>query len=575
MAKSELKPLHRLGLCFSGGGYRATFYGLGVLSILNKIQYRDQSMLDAVKSVSSVSGGTLLAAAYTRAVQQDDYSFEKFYQKMYETFKPENDRLMERATAKLKDDSVWEKHSYKKRSIINAFALCYQEMDVYKGTLDMFDSDRIKRFHTVCFNATDFSFGLTFRFQNNGDFGNSPLFKKHQSQINALKGQIEIGDAVASSSCFPIGFAPIIFPDDFIKDHNKQAYQELKSFEAFKNGVGLMDGGVADNQGIGSMVLADKRKDGRLDLILVNDVGGNQMPPWEATPENDDKNGVSLTDAISNALNWLKVKVMYWLPGVLAILMMVLNNMEVFGDRAYSSIYIVSSVVLGLSLLATLLAAAASILKNSYLNKISDLFKRSVPKPIADDILQLKNLKVSVIKRMLGDRLSSGFTMINYVFMNQIRRLNYDLLYASKNLKNRRATAMIYELNGENKSYTRNDDDPTSIAPPSELLQNVALIASQTATTLWWSEEDIKVHRMDKLIACGQFTVCYNLLKYVIDLQKGKEDQSNIDKLVRGSVLEVASEYDLFNLKRVEEELRELWSKFNEDPMWMVGEYER
>ena len=114
MCETDLKPLHRIGLCFSGGGYRATFYGLGVLSILDKIQYRDQSLLEAVKSVSSVSGGTLLAAAYTRAVQQDDYSFADFYTKMYASFEPANDHLLERATAKLKDEDLWEVETTKK-----------------------------------------------------------------------------------------------------------------------------------------------------------------------------------------------------------------------------------------------------------------------------------------------------------------------------------------------------------------------------------------------------------------------------------------------------------------------------
>ena len=38
-------------------------------------------------------------------------------------------------------------------------------------------------------------------------------------------------------------------------------------------------------------------------------------------------------------------------------------------------------------------------------------------------------------------------------------------------------------------------------------------------TTLWFTEEDKKVHRLKNLIACGQFTACFNLLKYCIDLK--------------------------------------------------------
>ena len=104
----KFKPFDKIGLCFSGGGYRATFYGLGGLSVLHKIQFQEKSLLEAVKSISSVSGGTLLAAAYTRSVQKNQH-FNDFYQKMYATFEPANDQLLENATRKLKDDQVWKK----------------------------------------------------------------------------------------------------------------------------------------------------------------------------------------------------------------------------------------------------------------------------------------------------------------------------------------------------------------------------------------------------------------------------------------------------------------------------------
>lgn len=568
--KNDFKPLERIGLCFSGGGYRATFYGLGVLSILNKIEFKDKSLLERVKSVSSVSGGTLLAAAYCRAVQKDDYSFERYFKQMYDAFKPENDRLMDRATEKLKDDTVWKSNPHKRRSLINAFALCYQEMEIYQGTLGAFDNKELKQFETVCFNATDFTYGLTFRFQNTGFFGNSPLFTRNRNQLDYLRDYVEIGDAVASSSCFPIGFAPIIFPDDFFKDQDSTAYKSLKSMADFENGVGLMDGGIADNQGIASMVNADKRADGKLDLILVNDVGGYQMLPWQL----DDtalSDGASLTQMISKFLDYFKLRWMYWLPMVVSIIMMALNNLEVFGDRAYASIYIVFATIMGMSLLATVLGGISSILKNTLVNKVTKIFETSIPAPIMDDVLRLKSLRVSLIKRMLADRLSSSYTMINYVFMNQIRRLNYDLFYKSKNLKNRRATSMIYELNGVDSPYTKKIKEEKGIKKPSELLVSTALTASQMPTTLWWSKKDIEVDRMDKLIACGQFTVCYNVLKYIIHLKAGEEDQSNIDKLSRDTTLEKAVP-NYPELDAVQHQPEELWETFNADPLWLVRE---
>ena len=45
-----------IGVCLSGGGYRATVYHLGALWRLNEL-----GMLEEVESITSVSGGSILA----------------------------------------------------------------------------------------------------------------------------------------------------------------------------------------------------------------------------------------------------------------------------------------------------------------------------------------------------------------------------------------------------------------------------------------------------------------------------------------------------------------------------------
>ena len=47
----------RLGLALSGGGFRATLYHLGVVRFL-----RDSNLLPRVSHITSVSGGSVLAA---------------------------------------------------------------------------------------------------------------------------------------------------------------------------------------------------------------------------------------------------------------------------------------------------------------------------------------------------------------------------------------------------------------------------------------------------------------------------------------------------------------------------------
>jgi len=58
MSNSDL-PNTRLGLALSGGGFRASFYHIGVLARMAEL-----GMLKHVQSISTVSGGSIVGAAY-------------------------------------------------------------------------------------------------------------------------------------------------------------------------------------------------------------------------------------------------------------------------------------------------------------------------------------------------------------------------------------------------------------------------------------------------------------------------------------------------------------------------------
>ncbi|MDC8004342.1 patatin-like phospholipase family protein [Aureisphaera galaxeae] len=514
----KLVPFDGIGLCFSGGGYRATFFALGVISYLHRIQYKNQSLLSKARAVSSVSGGTLLAVAYSKAAQSPDFDFAKFYSGFYNQFTPENDTLLKDAVDKLENPNVWKQHSYKKQSIINAFALTYAEMDVFKGGFGVYDHDDKIELNNVCFNSTEFSFGLPFRFQNHGIFGNSPLRNEHSDD---LKFDVQLGDIVASSSCFPLGFEPLIFPDDYFSDHNSEAYKALKSETYFKEGIGIMDGGIADNQGIESMINITKRKGmkDRFNLLIVNDVASYKMVPW--APDNDPvRNKKSLRTTLKSILSYFKVKWFYWLILVIGIALLFLNGQGMFGEGQITALYIVGGLLTGIGVVLVILGTILASVKNSASNWITNLIKKNVPEVLLNDVLSFQNLEVGLVKRMLTERLTSGAKMINDVFLKQIRRLNYDMLYNEESLDDKRITSTVYQLNGEKTPYGNSALNKKIQPKPSKSLTHTALIASQTPTTLWWDEEDIKVNRMDSLIACGHFTTCYNLLDYVIDLQK-------------------------------------------------------
>ena len=45
---ANFKPFQNIGLCFSGGGYRATFFALGVISYLEQVSYNDKTLLQSI-----------------------------------------------------------------------------------------------------------------------------------------------------------------------------------------------------------------------------------------------------------------------------------------------------------------------------------------------------------------------------------------------------------------------------------------------------------------------------------------------------------------------------------------------
>lgn len=552
----NFEPFDKIGLCFSGGGYRATFFALGILSYLDNISYRGETLLKSVKAISTVSGGTLTGVSYAKAVQMPNYDFKTFFKTFYNTFKPDTDSLLKSAITKLEDDNIWKSNPYKKRSLINAFALTYAEMPLFEGSFEKFEKDKIKQLEQVCFNATDFSFGLTFRFQNTGYFGNNPLYKGNQKEVNALRNKVELGDVIASSSCFPVGFEPLVFPDDYFKNQKDSDYKNLKQLANFNDGVGIMDGGIADNQGIGSMMLMNDRMNDGLDLIIVNDVGSYKMIPWQEDTSIVGKSS-TVKLVVNKILKYFTIKPLYWITLIIGLLILLFNNMLIFGPRSYTSLYIFGSVVLGMGLLLTVFGLVASVIKASLLSRLKTIFKKNIPEPLLDDILTFQKLDISLIQRMLTDRLTSAMTMLNDVFLKQMRRLNYDLFYSKEELKNKRITATVYKLNGQKSPYSSSGSYNKAIKPmPSKNLQSVCLTASETPTTLWWDKTDIAKNRMETLIACGQFTICYELMDYILNLKADTDNQ--IEDFTEMDILYKALEAD--------------WKLFNQKPLWLLDQ---
>ena len=532
-SKSEhaINLFENIALTFSGGGYRASTFGLGVLSYLNHVQFNNKPLLENVKGLSTVSGGTLTGATYAYYIAEGN-DFETFYTHFYKTL--DDDRILSLALVKLDSDGLW-KNSHKKRSLINAFALAYDEL-LTSGTFKNLKENK-SHLEDICFNATDFSFGLAFRFQTTGDFGN---YRLKNTNLSLLADEMKIADAIASSSCFPIGFEPLVMPDDFISNHNSDIYIALKAQKEFKNGIGIMDGGVVDNQGIGSIMNADKRrkKNGKAyDLIMVCDVGSYFMDPWEQSKIDITKKGgtKSLKQIFKIIVKKLKSNWWLWLS------ILISTGLFVWGCLCkHGTGFFIAGGAIGM---VALIAIVVKILIGKGVKKVLsvwDWIMGMIPGFMRDKLKHFENLKLRLIKRMLEERGTSAMKMINEIFLKQIRRLNYQLFYKDTDLKNRRITALIYELTKEQYLYGESDEKDQDekhkeIDYPDDRIFASAKIAREMPTTLWFYKKDRKVHRLKNLISCGQFTACYNLLKYCIDLKKSKAkvDSALLDKMIK------------------------------------------
>lgn len=531
----EIKLFENIALTFSGGGYRAATFSLGILSYLNEVKFQETTLLEHVTGLSTVSGGTLTGASYASSIIKGE-NFHDFYTDFYGKLK--TDKLLEIALDKLSKDETWKKkeNQHKKRSLINAFSLAYKELLTDATFQSLKDGN--SHLKDICFNATDFSFGLAFRFQTTGFFGN---YRLQNGNLSLLSNDMKVADAIASSSCFPMGFEPMIMPDDYVEDHDSDAYVAIKAQKEFENGVGIMDGGIVDNQGIGSIINTDirRKKEGNLpfDLIMVCDVGSYFMDPWEQSDVDVTKKGggPSLKYLFNLVINYAKN--IWWLliPLLISASFFVLYYQ--FDCKVWT--------LIGGSAFGTL-AAIALILKfyiSKYEHRGLKLWKRLmglIPGFISEKLHYFQDLKIRLVQRMLEERGSSAAKMIGEIFLKQIRRLNYNLFYKDDDLKNRRITALIYELTKKQYHEGESDEKDDSkkfkqIDDPGDRIYAAAKIASEMGTTLWFTKKDEVVHRLKNLVTCGQFTACYNLLKYCHDLKESgaKVNAEVLEKMIK------------------------------------------
>lgn len=513
--------MRTIGASFSGGGFRASAFTFGCLDLLHRMHLGNGTLLENIAFSSSTSGGSLAMALHAVRSHQG-VPFPVILAEAAACMK--GDALLAKAMRVLEDDAAWAARAGRSRNLINAFAIAYDEL-VFKGaTLGLLaDKRHAPPIARYCFNATELNHGLSFRFDHNGDaatiddVGNG---RQHFAPGSAaVAHQLRIADIAASSSCFPIGFEPMVFPHDFERvpaaglaaalvneRHEPLGPEELP--------FGVVDGGAVDNQGLRSLQIeADrrvKRQQPAFDLLLICDVSSFYMDRYEVPePRGAWRGGPRVRHllalaALSAACIVAALALALWQRAWLAALALLLPAALVVGG--------------GIALWRKLGGGGST-------DAWGVMLKRHA-------LPLLRRMRLKTLRYFLVPRLKTLGLLLNSVFMNEIRRQQYRALYEGLEPRIPIISCMVYELASKNtatlarrmrekrakaEAAGRTQLWDAAVAPlqPSAALRAVADSAAEMPTTLWFDAGNQQ--KLDHLIACGRFTMCFNLLVHLAE----------------------------------------------------------
>ena len=483
-------------LCLSGGGYRAAAFHLGVLDVLTRL-----GLADRLRTLSTISGGTIVGAAYALSLSRGE-PFDAFYARFYETLRTRN--VVREAFARLHDhpDGQGRGEAQQQRvpSLIRAAAAVYADPAfVGDATLgDLADSPAVP--DELVFSATEFRSGCAFRFQTSrrapGYVGNSDDLKVP----DPLWRQIRLADAVAASSCFPIAFEPILFPDDFTWDVPLPGVRDALG-DDYPAPLALMDGGVFDNQGVDGVQTVYNRRALELGWLMVSDTSPRRGSRAFHAPEAEGR-------AKGKTSPGLRLKWVPWLAAILLVAAVLsFGALAVDAGRAILTRGLDplhDAFVYGVPILLSLAAIGTVAFAGL---KARDLLRFAQRATDIDPWPTLREIGLRDLVYLVRDRLGSFTALTKDVFMKRIRGLVQDALYEA-GLRNRVAQNLIYDLDRNRRLY---DEHPA--LTPTPALVELARRAESVGTTLWLDRED----DLRDLVACGQATTCFTVLEFIAE----------------------------------------------------------
>jgi len=263
----------------------------------------------------------------------------------------------------------------------------------------------------------------------------------------------------------------------------------LKSVPEEAQTLGLMDGGIIDNQGISSFMTSSKLP---YDLYLIGDVGASSGEPF------------TFSDHLS-AAKWIAAIANRWFFFGMVLLTVAAIFLNIFFLK-----YVFLAVTAVLATLHLLLFWAYGLAG------------------------RMANIKSSFVldHRLLGiyllDRIRSVVTLNNVIFLRGAKSRNVSNIFSRA--RQRAEKISIYELAD---FVSKTPDNPQSHKQqlvaligkiPPHLIQASAQ-ATDFATTLWF--DDNRGHMLDALIVTGRATTCLSLMSFLLkktDVATCRED---------------------------------------------------
>lgn len=553
-------PFGKIALSCSGGGYRAASFHLGTMSYLNHVKLGSNPLLEQVKLISTVSGGSITGVVYA-LMKQEGKSFDDIYHFLLERLI--NIDLLHAGFEKLNPTAAWP-YTFKRKNLINVFAEQYDQAFTNGALMSVFNEMRC-HLEAVVFNCTEFENAVNFRFRNGGWNYSGNYYNRIPG--NQLR-EVKLSDVMASSSCFPGGFEPMCWPDDFVhaQSPNLEALA-AKNAAADISPLGIMDGGIYDNQGIDSILrYKEKSEQPYFDLIILSDVASPDMKayvPFKEKPKSglraltlrNLKDRIKWLDRIGSMLLWTVLGLGMLIPLIFELgtnwLAGVCWTVAVFALLFLVARYLVKKKMK--SVVFQLLFKIRDHIPAFYLKRLSNF--------------DIAELSVHRAEPLIMDRINSLLTLLSSVFLKVVRRLNYNRLYEEETYRYRRISTLIKCLTRDNLAgansgakdkkgfFTGNYD--ADIGPAIEAVVDEA---GAFGTTLWFTEQEKLDNVLKKLVATGQMTLCYNLILYLEQLKSVKDQQqyAGLDPLVRQ------------NIEVLYAQCMSDWIMFREDPMFLV-----